>query len=140
MTMTVEEDEDIVRISAKTDKICAVNYCYSACPMVRQARAMVRAGELGRLRLIVTNFSHGLHGDAPTPTIRASAGAMTPPWPACRAGLPIVASMRCTWRQRTAGTRPDLRRGALTGIRHLLCPPRQRLRLQTRSGGKVNLI
>jgi predicted dehydrogenase len=32
--------------------------------MVRQARAMVRAGDIGRVRLVVTSFSHGHHGDA----------------------------------------------------------------------------
>lgn len=64
MTMTVEEGEEIVKVAEKTGKICAVNYCYSAYPMVRQARAMVRKGELGRVRLVVTNFSHGHHGDA----------------------------------------------------------------------------
>lgn len=64
MTMTVEEGEEITRIAAETGKICAVNYCYSAYPMVRQARAMVAAGELGQVRLVVTNFSHGHHGDA----------------------------------------------------------------------------
>ena len=64
MTMTVEEGEDIVRVAQKTGMICAVNYCYSAYPMVRQARAMVAAGELGQIRLVVTNFSHGHHGDA----------------------------------------------------------------------------
>ncbi len=62
--MSVEEGEEIVRIAEKTGKICAVNYCYSAYPMVRQARAMIRAGELGKIRLVVTNFSHGHHGDA----------------------------------------------------------------------------
>lgn len=64
MTMTVEEGEAIVEIAARSGKICAVNYCYSAYPMVRQARAMVRNGELGKIRLVVTNFSHGHHGDA----------------------------------------------------------------------------
>jgi predicted dehydrogenase len=64
MTMTVEEGEDIVRTAERTGKICAVNYCYSAYPMVRQARAMVRAGDIGRVRLVVTAFSHGHHGDA----------------------------------------------------------------------------
>jgi predicted dehydrogenase len=64
MTMTVDEGEEIVRIAAATGRICAVNYCYSAYPMVRQARAMVRAGDIGRVRLVVTNFSHGHHGDA----------------------------------------------------------------------------
>lgn len=64
MTMTVDEGEAIVRIAKKTGKICAVNYCYSAYPMVRQARAMMQAGELGKPRLVVTNFSHGHHSDA----------------------------------------------------------------------------
>jgi predicted dehydrogenase len=64
MTMTVEEGEEIVRVAGRTGRICAVNYCYSAYPMIRQARAMVRAGDIGRVRLVVTNFSHGHHGDA----------------------------------------------------------------------------
>ncbi len=64
MTVTVEEGEEIVKIARANGRICAVNYCYSAYPMIRQARAMVRAGELGNIRLVVTNFSHGHHGDA----------------------------------------------------------------------------
>ena len=64
MTMTVEEGEEIVKIASKSGKLCTVNYCYSAYPMVRQARDMVQNGELGKIRLIVTNFSHGHHGDA----------------------------------------------------------------------------
>ncbi len=64
MTMTVEEGEEIVKIAEQTGKICAVNYCYSAYPMVRQARAMVQNGELGKIRVVVSNFSHGHHGDA----------------------------------------------------------------------------
>ncbi len=64
MTMTVEEGEELVRVAGKSGRICAVNYCYTAYPMVRQARAMVRAGEIGKIRLVVTNFSHGHHGDA----------------------------------------------------------------------------
>ena len=73
MTMTVEEGEEITRIAKKYGKICSVNYCYSAYPMVRQARAMVRAKELGKIRLVVTNFSHGHHGnaaDANNPRVR----------------------------------------------------------------------
>lgn len=64
MTMAVEEGEEIARVAAASGRICAVNYCYSAYPMVREARAMVRAGEIGSIRLVVTNFSHGHHGDA----------------------------------------------------------------------------
>ncbi len=64
MTVTVEEGEEIVKIARANGRICSVNYCYSAYPMIRQARAMMRAGELGNIRLVVTNFSHGHHGDA----------------------------------------------------------------------------
>ncbi|EET47299.1 Gfo/Idh/MocA family protein [Thalassobium sp. R2A62] len=64
MTMTVEQGEEIVKIAEKTGKICAVNYCYSAYPMVREMREMVRTGQVGKVRLVVTNFSHGHHGDA----------------------------------------------------------------------------
>ncbi len=64
MTVTVEEGEEIVKIVEKTGKICAVNYCYTAYPMVRQARAMVANGEIGNVRCVVTEFSHGHHGDA----------------------------------------------------------------------------
>lgn len=64
MTMTVEEGEEIVRVAKASGKVCAVNYCYSAYPMVREMREMVRSGQVGKIRLIVTNFSHGHHGDA----------------------------------------------------------------------------
>ncbi len=64
MTMTVEEGEEIVRVAEASGRVCAVNYCYSAYPMVRQMRAMVADGELGKIRLVVANFSHGHHADA----------------------------------------------------------------------------
>lgn len=67
LTMTVEEAEEIVKIADRTGRICAVNYCYSAYPMVRQMRAMVAGGELGRIRLAVASFSHGHHADAGDP-------------------------------------------------------------------------
>ncbi|MDJ0994359.1 MAG: Gfo/Idh/MocA family oxidoreductase [Dinoroseobacter sp.] len=64
MTMTVEEGEEIVKISEDSGKICAVNYCYSAYPMVREMRHIVSSGQIGKVRLVVANFSHGHHGDA----------------------------------------------------------------------------
>ena len=64
MTMTVEEAEEIVAVASAVGRICAVNYCYSAYPMVREMRQMVATGQIGRVRVIVANFSHGHHGDA----------------------------------------------------------------------------
>ena len=73
MTMTVEEGEEIVKLAQSSGKVCAVNYCYSAYPMVRQMKAMVAAGELGAIRTVVANFSHGHHAagdDAVNPRVR----------------------------------------------------------------------
>jgi predicted dehydrogenase len=73
MTTSADEGEEIVRLAAKVGRICAVNYCYSAYPMVRQARAMVQGGEIGAVRLVVTAFSHGHHAnaaDADNPRVR----------------------------------------------------------------------
>ncbi len=64
MTMTVEEGEEIVKIAEASGCICAVNYCYSAYPMVREMRHLVATDFIGQIRLVVTNFSHGHHGDA----------------------------------------------------------------------------
>jgi len=64
MTMTVEEGEEIVKISAATGKICAVNYGYSGYSLVRHMRAMVARGDLGKVRLVKAEFAHGHHADA----------------------------------------------------------------------------
>ncbi len=64
MTMTVEEGEDIVRLSEKTGRICAVNYGYTGYSLVRHMKAMVARGDLGRVRLAVAEFAHGHHADA----------------------------------------------------------------------------
>ena len=64
MTMTVEEAEDIVRLSEKTGQICAVNYGYTGYSLVRHMRAMVARGDLGKIRLVKAEFAHGHHADA----------------------------------------------------------------------------
>ncbi|MEP3346647.1 MAG: Gfo/Idh/MocA family oxidoreductase [Litoreibacter sp.] len=64
MTMTVEEGEEIVKISRKTGKLCAVNYGYTGYSLVRHMRAMIARGDLGKVRVVVSEFSHGHHADA----------------------------------------------------------------------------
>ncbi len=64
ITMTVSEAEDIVRIAEDSGRICAVNYGYSGYPLVRQMRAMVEDGVIGKVRLIKAEFAHGFHADA----------------------------------------------------------------------------
>lgn len=64
MTMTIQEGEEIVRLARSTGRICAVNYGYTGYPLVRHMRAIVARGDLGRVRLVVAEFSHGHHADA----------------------------------------------------------------------------
>ena len=64
MTVTLEEAEDIAATARRTGNICAVNYGYTGYSLVRHMRAMVTRGDLGKVRLIVVEFSHGFHADA----------------------------------------------------------------------------
>ncbi len=64
MTVTVEEAEDIAATAKRKGSICAVNYGYTGYSLVRHMRAMVARGDLGKIRLIVVEFSHGFHADA----------------------------------------------------------------------------
>ena len=64
MTMLVEEGEEIVKIALAKGKICAVNYGYTGYALVRHMRAMVARGDLGQVRLVVTEFAHGHHANA----------------------------------------------------------------------------
>ena len=64
MTMTVEEGEDIVKTAESSGSICAVNYGYTGYSLVRHMRAMIARGDLGKIRLVNCEFSHGHHADA----------------------------------------------------------------------------
>ena len=64
MTMTVEEGEEIVKIAAANNRFVGVNYGYSGYPLVRHMKAMVARGDLGDVRVVVTEFAHGHHADA----------------------------------------------------------------------------
>ncbi len=73
MTVTVEEAEDIVAMAKKSGAICAVNYGYTGYALVRHMRAMVKRGDLGKVRLIKAEFAHGFHADeadADNPRVR----------------------------------------------------------------------
>ena len=64
MTMTIAEGEEIVKASHATGRICAVNYGYSGYSLVRHMKAMVARGDIGKVRLVNTEFAHGHHADA----------------------------------------------------------------------------
>jgi predicted dehydrogenase len=56
MTRTVEEAEALAALVAKTGLIFVLTHNYSGYPMIRQARAMVAAGEIGAVRVIQVEY------------------------------------------------------------------------------------
>jgi predicted dehydrogenase len=56
MTLTSEQGEELVGVAARKKRILAVTYNYTGYPMVRQARAMVANGELGRIRVVQVEY------------------------------------------------------------------------------------
>jgi predicted dehydrogenase len=67
MTRTLTEARRLVDAVDAHDRRFALTHCYTGYPLVRQARAMVRAGELGRITLIEAEFASGDPGVALEP-------------------------------------------------------------------------
>lgn len=61
LTLDVEEAETLAEQAAGSGRVLAVMYGYSGFEMVEQARAMVRSGELGEVRIVHMQFAHGYH-------------------------------------------------------------------------------
>ena len=57
LTTTVKEARDLVALAKKTGKIFAVTHNYTGYPLIRQARAMVAAGELGDIRVVQAEYA-----------------------------------------------------------------------------------
>jgi predicted dehydrogenase len=57
LALNVEEAKELVTLAKKTGKIFAVTHNYTGYPMVRQARAMVAAGELGDIRVVQVEYA-----------------------------------------------------------------------------------
>ena len=56
MTTTVEDALDLVRLVRRTGLVFGVTHNYTGYPMVRQAREMVAAGELGPIRVVQAEY------------------------------------------------------------------------------------
>jgi len=57
LSTTVKEAKELVALTRKTGKIFAVTHNYTGYPMIRQARAMVAAGELGDIRVVQAEYA-----------------------------------------------------------------------------------
>ena len=56
MTMNSEEAQELVDISESSDLIFAVTYNYSGYPLIREAREIIKKGELGSIRIIKVEY------------------------------------------------------------------------------------
>lgn len=56
ITTTVAEAQGLVDLVNKTGKVFVLTHNYTGYPMIRQARAMVAAGELGDIRLVQVEY------------------------------------------------------------------------------------
>lgn len=56
LTLTVEQGEDLAATVARTGRVFVLTHNYSGHPMVRQARAMVRDGALGAIRVVQVEY------------------------------------------------------------------------------------
>ncbi len=59
MTCTLAEAEQLRRTVQDSGRLFALTHCYSGYPMVREARARVRAGAIGKVRQIECDFVAG---------------------------------------------------------------------------------
>ena len=56
LTTTLAEAEELVRLVEASGRVFVLSHNYTAYPMVREARAMVAAGALGRLRVVQVEY------------------------------------------------------------------------------------
>ncbi|HET7237823.1 MAG TPA: Gfo/Idh/MocA family oxidoreductase [Terrimicrobiaceae bacterium] len=59
MTLNLEEAVKLREIVRKSGKVFALTHNYTGYPMVKEARAMVRAGELGKILKVVAEYPQG---------------------------------------------------------------------------------
>src|SRR5438046_7944077 len=57
MTFDLAQAEELAQVAQKAGVVFAVTHNYTGYPLVRQAREMVQAGELGRLRVVQVEYA-----------------------------------------------------------------------------------
>jgi predicted dehydrogenase len=67
MTRDLAEAQELVRIVRENDRIFCVTHCYSGFPMTRQARALIKRGAIGAVRMIDVIFAPGDPGTSVEP-------------------------------------------------------------------------
>ncbi|HNP64053.1 MAG TPA: Gfo/Idh/MocA family oxidoreductase [Woeseiaceae bacterium] len=57
ITVTCKEADELIELAKAQNRILAVTYNYSGYPMIRQAREMINAGELGDIRVVQAEYA-----------------------------------------------------------------------------------
>ncbi len=84
LTTTLEDAESLCRLVADTERLFALTHNYTGYPMVKEARAMVRAGRLGDIRRVAVEYVQGWLSTALEETGQRQAAWRTDP---ARAGV-----------------------------------------------------
>jgi predicted dehydrogenase len=79
MTTTRADAEDLQKLAAERNLLFAVTHNYTGHPLVRQARAMVAAGDLGKLRVVQVEYAQDWLTTALEETDHKQAGWRTDP-------------------------------------------------------------
>lgn len=59
LTFTSDEARELVKLVEKTGLIFAVTHAYTGYPLVKEAREMIKNGELGKIRKVVSEYPQG---------------------------------------------------------------------------------
>jgi len=79
MTFNLEEAIELVKLVEKTGLVFGLTHNYTGYPMVKQARALVRNGELGKIRKIAVEYFQGWLATKLEDTDHKQAGWRTDP-------------------------------------------------------------
>lgn len=64
LCFTHEEGEILIKLAEQKNKIIGVTYGYSGHQLIHEARDLIARGELGDIRMVHMQFSHGFHAQA----------------------------------------------------------------------------
>ena len=64
LTTDLEDAKTLVKTARELNRVNAVNFGYSGYPLVRQMRAAIQRGELGKIRVVFAEFAGGFFADA----------------------------------------------------------------------------
>ena len=63
-TLEVKEADVLIELAREKNLLLAVTYNYSGYPMIKQARAMIKSGDLGKIRVIQAEYAQGWLSEA----------------------------------------------------------------------------